>query len=249
MSNRFQDKTAVVTGGATGIGLAIAKRFATEGAYVFISGRRQSALDAAVAEISGKVEAVRADSASLADLDTLYRTVRERRGSLDILVANSGGGIRATLGDITEEQVDTTFATNVKGVIFTVQKALPLLNEKASVILTGSTTSLRVTPGLSVYGATKAAVRNLARGWAVDLAGRSIRVNVLSPGPTRTPGLLGIVDPEHQQAFLDALTAAVPLGRVADPDEIAGAAAFLASDDASFVNGIEFFVDGGQAQI
>jgi NAD(P)-dependent dehydrogenase (short-subunit alcohol dehydrogenase family) len=249
MSSRFHDKTAVITGGATGIGLAIARRFATDGAYVFITGRRQSALDAAVAGIDGKVEAVRADSSSLADLDMLYRTVRERRGSIDILVANSGGGVRAVLGDITEEQVDAMLATNVKGVIFTVQKALPLLSEKASVILTGSTTSVRVAPGQSVYGATKAAVRSLARGWAVDLAGRSIRVNVLSPGPTRTPGLLGRVAPDRHQAALDAIAAHVPLGRVAEPDEIAAAAAFLASDEASFVNGIEFFADGGQGQI
>jgi NAD(P)-dependent dehydrogenase (short-subunit alcohol dehydrogenase family) len=154
MSSRFHDKTAVITGAATGIGLAIARRFATDGAYVFITGRRQSALDAAVAGIDGKVEAVRADSSSLADLDMLYRTVRERRGSIDILVANSGGGVRAVLGDITEEQVDAMLATNVKGVIFTLQKALPLLGEKASVILTGSTTSVRVAPGQSVYGAT-----------------------------------------------------------------------------------------------
>jgi NAD(P)-dependent dehydrogenase (short-subunit alcohol dehydrogenase family) len=249
MTNRFLDKTAVVTGGATGIGLAIAKRFASEGAYVFISGRRQSALDAAVAEIDGNLEAVRADSSSLSDLDMLYRTVRERRGSVDILVANSGGGVLAALGDITEEQFDATFATNVIGAIFTVQKALPLLNEKASVILIGSTATVRVGPGQSVYGATKAAVRNLARGWAVDLAGRAIRVNVLSPGPTRTPGLLGPVDPDRREAVLDSFAATVPLGRVAEPEEIAGAAAFLASDDASFVNGIEFFVDGGQAQI
>lgn len=249
MSSRFQDKTAVVTGGATGIGLAIARRLAAEGAYVFITGRRQSTLDAAAAGIRGAAEAVRADSSRLSDLDMLYRTVRERRGSIDILVANSGGGVRAVLGDITEEQVDATFATNVKGVIFTVQKALPLLSEKASVILTGSTTSLRMGPGQSVYGATKAAVRNLARGWAVDLRGQAIRVNVLSPGPTRTPGLLGMAAPDREQALLDSLAGQVPLGRVAEPEEIAAAAAFLASDDASFVNGIEFFADGGQAQI
>jgi NAD(P)-dependent dehydrogenase (short-subunit alcohol dehydrogenase family) len=249
MNTTLRDKTAVVTGGATGIGLAIAKRFAAEGAYVFITGRRQSALDAAVAEIDGTVEAIRADSSNLSDLDMLYRTVREHRGSVDILVANSGGGVLAALGDITEEQVDAAFATNVKGVIFTVQKSLPLLTDKASIILTGSTASVRVGPGQSVYGATKAAVRTLARGWAADLRGRATRVNVLSPGPTRTPGLLGIAAPDRQQALLDSLAAEVPLGRVAEPEEIAAAAAFLASDDASYVNGIEFFVDGGQAQI
>ncbi|HEY0448796.1 SDR family NAD(P)-dependent oxidoreductase [Actinophytocola sp.] len=249
MTSTLRNKTAVVTGGGTGIGLAIATRFAAEGAYVFVTGRRKDVLDAAVAEIGGNVEAVRADSSSLADLDTLYRTVRERRGGVDVLVANSGGGVRAVLGEITEEQFDATFATNVKGVVFTVQKALPLLNEKASIILTGSTTSVRVGPGQSIYAATKAAVRNLARGWAVDLRGQAIRVNVLSPGPTRTPGLLGNADPERQQAMLESFAAVVPLGRVGEPKEIAAAATFLASDDASFVNGIEFFVDGGQAQI
>jgi NAD(P)-dependent dehydrogenase (short-subunit alcohol dehydrogenase family) len=249
MTNTLHDKTAVVTGGASGIGLAIAKRFTAEGAYVFITGRRKSPLDAAVEEIGANVEAVHADSGNLADLDALYRTVRERRGSLDVLVANSGSGIPAALGDITEEQFDITFATNVKGVVFTVQKALPLLSAKASVIITGSTTSVRVGPGQSIYGATKAAVRNLARGWAVDLRGQAIRVNVLSPGPTRTPGLLTMADPGHEQEFLDAVTDLVPLGRLGEPGEIAAAATFLASDDASFVNGVEFFVDGGQAQI
>jgi NAD(P)-dependent dehydrogenase (short-subunit alcohol dehydrogenase family) len=248
MNTPFAGKTAVVTGGASGIGLAIAKRFATNGAYVFITGRNKVALDTAVAEIGANVEAVRADSASLADLDVLYRTVRERRGGLDILVANSGTGHLQLLGDITEEKVDAVLATNIKGAIFTVQKALPLLNENASVILTGSSTSLTMEPGQSVYGATKAAIRNLARGWAVDLRGRSIRVNVLSPGPTRTPGLFAFI-PGAEQDILDAAAAAVPLGRAAEPAEIAGAAAFLASDDASFVNGIEFFVDGGMAQV
>ena len=248
MSNTLQNKTAVVTGGGTGIGLAIAKRFAAEGAYVFISGRRQNVLDAAVAEIGDNVEAVRVDSSRLADIQALYGTVRERTGSVDVVVANSGGGVPAALGEITEAQVDQTFATNVNGVIFTVQEALPLLGEKASIILIGSTTSTRVGPAMSVYAASKAAVRNLARSWAVDLSGRSVRVNVLSPGPTRTPGLLGSA-PGHEDELLAALAAQTPLGRVAEPAEIAAAALFLASDDASFVNGIEFFVDGGQAQI
>ncbi len=245
----LENKTAVVTGGSTGIGLAIAKRFAAEGAHVFITGRRKEALDDAVAEIRGDVTAVRADSANLADLDELYRAVAEGGRGLDVLVANSGGGSFAPLGEITEEQFDSTFATNVKGVVFAVQKALPLLNANASIILTGSTASTRVDPAFSVYGATKAAVRNLARGWAVDLKGTGTRVNVLAPGPTRTPGLLGLVAEDERQGLVDNLAAQVPLGRVGEPAEIAAAALFLASAESSFVNGVEFFVDGGLAQV
>lgn len=245
----LENKTAVVTGGGTGIGLAIAKRFVAEGAHVIITGRRKEVLDDAVAEIGGSVQAIRADSSDLADLDAVYRAVEERGKGLDVVVANSGSGVLAPLGEITEEQVDVTFGTNVKGVLFTVQKALPLLNENASVIITGSTTSTRVAPGMSVYAATKAAVRNFARTWALDLKGKGVRVNVLSPGPTVTPGMLGLVEPDAQEAWLDAMRADVPLDRVADPSEIAAAALFLASADASFVNGVEFFVDGGQAQV
>jgi NAD(P)-dependent dehydrogenase (short-subunit alcohol dehydrogenase family) len=157
--------------------------------------------------------------------------------------------VTAPLGEITEEQFDATFGTNVKGVVFTVQKALPLLNEKASIVLTGSTTSTRVAPGMSVYAATKAAVRNFARTWALDLQGKGIRVNVLSPGPTLTPGLLGLAEPGAQQAMIEQMATAVPLGRLGDPSEIAAAALFLATEEASFVNGVEFFVDGGQAQV
>ncbi|MEU4246823.1 SDR family oxidoreductase [Amycolatopsis sp. NPDC026612] len=245
----LENKTAVVTGSSTGIGLAIAKRFAAEGAHVFITGRRKEALDDAIAEIGGDVTAVRADSANLADLDGLYRAVAERGRGLDVLVANSGGGSFAPLGEITEEQFDATFDTNVKGVVFAVQKALPLLNANASIILTGSTASTRVDPAFSVYGATKAAVRNFARGWATDLKGTGTRVNVLSPGPTRTPGLLGLVAEDERQGLIDTLAAQVPLGRVGEPAEIAAAALFLASEEASFVNGVEFFVDGGLAQV
>jgi NAD(P)-dependent dehydrogenase (short-subunit alcohol dehydrogenase family) len=245
----LQNKTAVVTGGGTGIGLAVAKRFAAEGAHVIITGRRKEVLDDAVAEIGGSVQAIRADSSNLADLDAVYRAVAERGQGLDVVVANAGGGVSQPLGEITEAQFDATFGTNVKGVVFTVQKALPLLNDNASIIITGSTTSTRVAPGMSLYAATKAAVRNFARTWALDLAGKGVRVNVLAPGPTHTPGLLGLADPGAEQELLDGMAAAVPLGRVGDPSEIAAAALFLATGESSFVNGVEFFVDGGQAQV
>jgi NAD(P)-dependent dehydrogenase (short-subunit alcohol dehydrogenase family) len=249
MSETLQGKVAVVTGGSTGIGFGIAKAFVAEGAYVFITGRRQAELDEAVAAIGENVHGVKADSSKLDDLDALFETVRDRKGSIDVLVANAGGGVAGTLGSITEEGFDATFATNVKGVVFTVQKALPLLAANASVILTGSTTSEMGMPGASVYAATKAAVRNFARSWIIDLKGRDIRVNVLSPGPVRTPGLLGIAPPEQQEAFLESLAATIPLGRIGHADEIGAVALFLASSAASFVNGTELFVDGGQAQL
>jgi NAD(P)-dependent dehydrogenase (short-subunit alcohol dehydrogenase family) len=249
MSSALQGKTAVVTGGSTGIGRAIATRFVAEGAYVFITGRRKSELDAAVEAIGGSVQGVHADSADLGDLDALYQTTAEHSGRIDVLVANAGGGVPGALGTIAEEDFDATFDTNVKGVLFTVQKALPLLARNSSVILTGSTASRNVAAGQSVYAASKAAVRNFARSWILDLKGRDIRVNVLSPGPTDTPGLRGAAPAGQEQALLDAYAAQVPLGRIADPDEIAQAAVFLASDASSFVNGIELFVDGGLAQI
>jgi NAD(P)-dependent dehydrogenase (short-subunit alcohol dehydrogenase family) len=249
MTDVLRGKVAVITGGTTGIGLAIAKRFTAEGAYVFITGRRQAELDAAVADIGENVQGARADSANLGDLDALYELVNAQKGKIDVLVANAGGGIGADLGTITEEQYERTFATNVKGLLFTVQKALPLLAKNASVILTGSTTATKGLPNASVYAASKAAVRNFARSWIVELKGQDIRINVLSPGPTHTPGLLGLAPPEHQGALLDTLASTVPLGRIADPDEAAAAAVFLASEASSFVNGTELFVDGGQAQI
>jgi NAD(P)-dependent dehydrogenase (short-subunit alcohol dehydrogenase family) len=242
-------KVAVVTGGTSGIGLAIAGRFLAEGARVFITGRRQSQLDAAVAQLGPEVTAVRCDVGDLADLDALYAVVKEQAGRIDVLAANAGGGSVAVLEDVTEEQFDSTFATNVKGVLFGMQKALPLLAPGASVIVTGSTTSVRPDSGLEVYGATKAAVRNLVRSWALGSKARGFRVNVLSPGPTKTPGLVGLVPEDRQGAFLDQLAKSVPLGRVGDPDEIAAAAVFLASDASSFVNGAELFVDGGLAQV
>lgn len=250
MPRRLEGRIAVVTGGSSGIGLATARRFAAEGARLFITGRRQAELDAAVAEIGPHATGIQADSARLADLDGLYAEVRDAAGRIDVLFANAGGGSLLPLGAITEEQYEDTFDRNVKGVLFTVQKALPLLVRGASVILTGSTAASGGTAGFSVYAASKAAVRSFARNWIVDLKERGIRVNVLSPGPTRTPGLIGLVGPEaaRQQELLDQLAADVPLGRVGDPDEIASAALFLASEEASFVTGTELFVDGGEVQ-
>ncbi len=249
MSTILQDRVAVVTGGTSGIGLAIARRFAAEGARVFVTGRRQEALDAALTEIDGDVVGVRADASSAADLERLYEAVREQSGRIDVLVANAGGGSFAPLGEITEQQYHDTFDTNVKGTLLTVQGALPLLADGASVVLLGSTAGATGGAAFSVYGASKAAIRNFARSWALDLKDRGIRVNVLAPGPTRTPGLVGLVPADQEQGLLDTLAADVPLGRVADPAEIAGAALFLASPDASFVNGVELFADGGQAQV
>jgi NAD(P)-dependent dehydrogenase (short-subunit alcohol dehydrogenase family) len=251
MAHRLAGKIAVITGGATGIGFASAKLFAAEGARVFITGRRQAELDKAVAAIGGNATAVQADSADMADLDRLYAKVKADAGRIDILFANAGGGSNLPLGAITEEQYDDTFGRNVKGVLFTVQKALPLLVDGASIILTGSTASIVAMPAFSVYGASKAALRSFARHWTLDLKERRIRVNVLSPGSTRTPGLLGLAgdDPAAQQGLLEYLASQTPLGRVADPEEIASAALFLASSDSSFVTGAELFADGGQAQV
>jgi NAD(P)-dependent dehydrogenase (short-subunit alcohol dehydrogenase family) len=251
MAHRLAGKIAVITGGATGIGFASAKLFAAEGARVFITGRRQAELDKAVAAIGGGATAVQADSADMADLDRLYAKVKAEAGRIDILFANAGGGSNLALGAITEEQYEDTFGRNVKGVLFTVQKALPLLVDGSSIILTGSTASIVAMPAFSVYGASKAALRSFARHWTLDLKARRMRVNVLSPGPTRTPGLLGLAgdDRAAQQEMLDQMAAELPLGRVADPDEIASAALFLASDESSFVTGAELFADGGQAQV
>lgn len=253
MSKQLEGKVAVVTGGTTGIGLAAAKAFAAEGAIVYITGRRKPELDAAVAAIGPNAVGVQADSTKLADLDRLYAEVGDRHGRLDVLYANAGGGTMAALGELTEQHVDETFERNVKGVIFTVQKALPLLDKAvsgASVILAGSTTSSMGTANFSVYSATKAAVRNLARSWILDLKGRAIRINTLSPGPIHTPGLVELAgpDPVHQQGLLDYLTSQLPIGRIGQPEDIAKAAVYLASDASSFVTGIELFVDGGMVQ-
>ncbi|GAX45927.1 short-chain dehydrogenase/reductase SDR [Tolypothrix sp. NIES-4075] len=247
---KLEGKIALVTGGNSGIGLATAKQFVAEGAYVYITGRRQVELDAAVEAIGKNVTAVQSDVSNLADLDRLFATIKLELGHLDIIFANAGGGQIAPLGAITEEHFDKAFNINVKGLLFTVQKALPLLPEGASIILNASITSIKGTPAFSVYSATKAAVRSFARNWILDLRERKIRVNAISPGVVPTPGYdhLGLNDQQLQE-FVDSQASTIPLGRVGTPDEIAKAVVFLASDDSSFVNGIELFVDGGMAQI
>jgi NAD(P)-dependent dehydrogenase (short-subunit alcohol dehydrogenase family) len=244
MSEKLAGKIAVVTGGSAGIGLGAAKRFAAEGAQVFITGRRRSELDKAVADISGNATAVQGDVSNLADIDRLYATVKAKAGRIDVLFVNAGFYEFGTFGEITEEHFDKTFNTNVRGLLFAVQKALPLLSKGSSVILTGSIASIKGFPSLSVYNATKAAVRSFARSWIIDLKGRDIRVNVLSPGHIDTPGLSKLMT-DAQKA--DAV-ATVPLERLGTPDDLGKAAVFLASDDSSYVNGVEFFVDGGVAQ-
>lgn len=250
MTDKFSNKVVVVTGGTSGIGLATARAFADEGASVFITGRRQDALDAAVASSGGRITGVRGDMAQLADIDRLYDAVQQQHGQIDILFANAGGGEFAPLGAISEDHYQRTFDTNVKGVLFTVQKALPLLKDGASIILTASTTSVSGTSALSVYSATKAAVRNFARNWILDLKDRRIRVNAVSPGVTETAGLNELFGGGAQaEGTKDYLAGLIPAGRVGQPEEIAKAVLFLASDEASFINGIELFVDGGQVQI
>ncbi|MGE8125887.1 SDR family NAD(P)-dependent oxidoreductase [Methylobacterium sp. NPDC080182] len=250
MTGRFQDKVVVVTGGTSGIGLATAQAFVAEGASVFITGRRQEALDAAVKRIGGRITGVRGDMANLADIDRLYDAVQQKHAQIDVVFANAGGGSFAPLGAITEAHYQSIFDTNVKGVLFTVQKALPLLRDGAAIVLTGSTTGSSGTPAFSVYSATKAAVRNFARNWILDLKDRRIRVNTISPGVTETAGLDELFGGGDQAAATkDVLAGQIPAGRVGRPEEIAQAVLFLASDAASFVNGVELFADGGQVQI
>jgi NAD(P)-dependent dehydrogenase (short-subunit alcohol dehydrogenase family) len=248
---KLEGKIALITGGSSGIGLATAQRFVAEGAYVFITGRRQEELDAAVKLIGQQVTGVQGDVANLADLDRLYEQVRQQKGHLDIVFANAGGSNgQVPLGAITEEHFDKVFNMNVRGLLFTVQKALPLLRDGSSIILTASTTGSKGAAAFSVYSASKAAVRSFARTWTMDLQARKIRVNALSPGPTETPGLTRMGDSPAQKQFIkDYIVANVPLGRLGQPEETAKAAVFLASDDSSFITGIELFVDGGVAQI
>jgi NAD(P)-dependent dehydrogenase (short-subunit alcohol dehydrogenase family) len=243
--NRLEGKTAIITGGGTGIGLASARRFIEEGAFVYIFGRRQEKLDAAVATLGVNARAVAGSVTDASDLERLFDTVKQERGTLDILFANAGTGALVPLTEITPDHYDETFDINVKGTIFTVQKGLKLMGEGGSVILTGSTTGVMGTPAFSIYSASKAAVRNLARSWAQDLRGTGIRVNVLSPGPTLTELAAEVVG---REAMIE-MGATTPIGHVGDPSEVAAAAAFLASSDSSFMTGSELFTDGGLAQI
>ncbi|HTF64522.1 MAG TPA: SDR family oxidoreductase [Edaphobacter sp.] len=242
-NKKLQGKVAVITGGTTGIGFAAAKLFVKEGAYVFITGRRQKELDAAVKAIGNNVRGVQGDIAKLADLDRLYEAIRAK-GKLDIIFANAGVAEFAPMGKITEEHFDRLFNINVKGTLFTVQKALPLMNDGGSIILNGSVASVKGTPAFGVYGATKAALRSFARTWTSDLKDQHIRSNVISPGPTDTPAIDG-----QPADAIARIVSTIPMGRMGEPDEIAKVALFLASDDSSFVTGIELFVDGGRAQI
>jgi NAD(P)-dependent dehydrogenase (short-subunit alcohol dehydrogenase family) len=248
---KLRNKIALITGGSSGLGFATAKRFVAEGAYVFITGRRQSELDAAVKEIGENATGIRGDISKLSDLDHLFSAIRETKGRLDVLFANAGGGAFVPLEQVTEDHFDKYFGINVKGTLFTVQKALPLMSSGASIVLNGSMVSIKGVPAFGVYAATKAALRSFARTWSVDLRDRNIRVNVVAPGTVVTPGYkseLGLTD-EQIEEFKAQAAVTTPLGRTGTPEEIAAAVLFLASNESSFVNGIELFVDGGAAQI
>jgi len=246
MPKKLEGKIALITGGSAGIGLATAKQFVEEGAYVYITGRRQPELNAAVASIGSNIKAIQGDVTKLADLDRIYAQIGKEKGRLDIVFANAGGGPLVPLGSITEEHYDSVFNVNVKAVVFTVQKALPLMPNGGSIVLNASIVSIKGFPAFSIYSATKAAVRSFARTWTMDLKDRGIRVNAVSPGPVDTPLL--------NEAFsnpddMKALAATVVMGRLGRPEELAKDVVFLASADASFITGIELFVDGGAAQV
>jgi NAD(P)-dependent dehydrogenase (short-subunit alcohol dehydrogenase family) len=249
MAGRLNGKVALVTGGSSGIGLAAAKRFVAEGATVYITGRRQDALDAAVASIGGNITAARADSGVIVDLEKLYATIRAKSGKLDVLFADAGIAAFLSLQAISEEHYDSILNINLKGVIFTVKQALPLLPVGASIILTSSVAGYKGLQAFSVYGATKAAVRQLARTWILDLKEQKIRVNVISPGMVDSPGTDDLIPPEAISAVKAQYAAGVPLGRIATPEDVASAALFLASEDAAFINGIDLPVDGGSSQV
>jgi NAD(P)-dependent dehydrogenase (short-subunit alcohol dehydrogenase family) len=246
---QLDGKTALVTGSTSGIGLAAAQRFAAEGARVFVTGRRKDALDEAVAAVGHGATGVQGDVSDLADLDRLVEVIAAAGRGLDVLFANAGGGEFAALGDITPEAYADTFDRNVRGTLFTVQKALPVLNDGASIVLAGSTATQHGTPAFGLYAASKAALHSFARTWAVELAGRGIRVNTLVPGSTTTPGLLGLApDEAAAAAMVEGMAAGIPLRRLAAPAEIAAGALFLASAQSSFMTGSELVLDGGQGQ-
>jgi NAD(P)-dependent dehydrogenase (short-subunit alcohol dehydrogenase family) len=247
---KLDGKIALVTGGNSGIGLATAKRFVSEGAYVFVTGRRKVELSAAVKEIGGNVTGIKGDVSNLDDLDRLFAQITREKGRLDVVFANAGAAKYAPLGEITEELYDSIFDINVKGLLFTVQKALPLLPDGASIVLNASIVGSKGLSSNSVYSATKAAVRSFARTWTTDLKSRRIRVNAVSPGSTDTPGLNDLLasSPAGEERR-KSIAGSVPLGRLGTPDEIAKAVVFLASDDSSYITGTELFVDGGFAQV
>ena len=248
--HKLEGKVAVITGGNSGIGLATAQQFVSDGAYVFITGRRQSELDSAATQIGkNNVTAVQGDVSNLADLDRLYATVKEQKGQINVLFANAGIIGAAQLGEISEEHFDKTFGINVKGLLFTVQKALPLFQDGGSIILNASVAASKGFEATSVYSATKAAIRSFARTWTADLKQRKIRVNTISPGRIDTPIFNGVLSEEQTKQFNATVVANVPLARMGNPDEIAKAASFLASDDSSYITGTELSVDGGLAQI
>ncbi|QNP40593.1 SDR family NAD(P)-dependent oxidoreductase [Lysobacter solisilvae (ex Woo and Kim 2020)] len=250
-TTKHAGKIALVTGGSSGLGLATVQRLVAEGAFVYLTGRRKPELDAAVANLDGRAEAIQGDISSQADLDRIFARIRERHGRLDILFANAGGGEFAPLGAITEAQFDKYFGINVKGTLFTVQKAIELMPPGSAIVVNGSMVSIKGVPAFGVYAATKAALRSFVRTWASDLKGRDIRVNAVAPGTVVTPAYkseLGLTDEQIEGFSAQAATAA-PLGRVGTPDEIAKAVSFLASDDASYITGVELFVDGGAAQV
>jgi NAD(P)-dependent dehydrogenase (short-subunit alcohol dehydrogenase family) len=249
MMGQLTGKTALVTGGSSGIGLATAQRFAAEGAHVFLTGRNQQKIDEAVASIGDAATGIRGDVSQAADLDRVFDAISSRGLGLDVVFANAGGGEFATLAEVTREDFLDTFTVNVGGTLFTVQKVLPLLKPGASVILTGSTAASRGTPAFGVYAASKAAIRSLGRTWAGELADRQIRVNTLVPGPVETPGLKGLAPAGQEQALLDGEAAKVPMARIGRPEEIAAVVLFLASDQSSFMTGAEMFVDGGAEQV
>lgn len=251
MNSQFDGKVALVTGGSSGIGLATAKLFAQRGATVYITGRRQKELGQAVREIGQPATGIQGDVSRLGDIEKVYQIIREQKGRLDILFANAGIGEFAPLGHITEEHFDKQFDINVKGTLFTVQGALPLMSAGSAIVLNASLVSIKGNPAFSVYSATKAALRSFARNWAVDLKGKGIRVNAVSPGVIPTPGYhtsLGMTEQQLEE-YIHSVTPAIPLGRTGTPDEIARVVAFLASDESSFITGSELFVDGGQGQI